>query len=195
MGGAMGILMADAERDRVERLVLTSLCLFTSQAQRRLFKVVVTAFRVSLALRKTPLAKAPFFAERMASRYFHQPPEDPKWVKQLYEDFLGLDGASAIACASGAIEPAIDEAAARLQAPTLMIVCRQDDLMPMLNVEHTASLIPDCRVHWMDGSGHLPMLERPDEYVQLLQEFLARLRLRPTSHGRLALRRSRRGPG
>lgn len=173
MGGAMGLMLADARRERVERLVLTSLCLFVTDAERHFFKLITRAFRVALALRKTPIARVPFFADKMASRYFYRPPADPGHVKQLYQDFLGLDGPSAIACALGAIDRAIDEAAARVQAPTLMIVCRQDDLMPVANVEHTANLIPDCRIHWLDESGHLPMLERPGEYVRLLRDFLA----------------------
>ncbi|MBK1732610.1 alpha/beta fold hydrolase [Thiococcus pfennigii] len=172
MGGAMGILVADAERERVDRLVLTSLCLFTSDAQRKFFKVVALAFRLSLGLRKTPLARAPFFAERMAARYFHRLPPERELIDRLYQDFLELDAASANACAAGATDPLIDVAAARLQAPTLLIACRQDDLMPVANVQFTGNLIPQCAVHWMDGSGHLPMLERPEEYVRVLRAFL-----------------------
>lgn len=172
MGGAMGILVADAQRERVDRLVLTSLCLFTSDAQRQFFKFVALIFRLSLGLRGIPIARAPFFANRMAARYFHRVPPERELVDQLYQDFLELDAASANACAAGAVDPAIDEAAARIQAPTLLIACRQDDLMPMANVEFTASLIPQCEVHWMDQSGHLPMLERPDEYARLLRSFL-----------------------
>lgn len=172
MGGAMGILLADWEGQRVERLVLTSLCLFTSDAERQFFKVLVRTFRVMMGLRKTPLAALSLFEKMMTSRYFYRIPPQTELVSQLYQDFLRLDGPSAIACAAGAIDPAIDLAAARVQAPTLLLVCRQDRLMPVHNVNFTANQIPRCQVHWMEGSGHLPMLERPSEYVRLLRDFL-----------------------
>ncbi len=174
MGGAMGILLSDWEPERIARLVLTSLCLFTSNTERQFFRTLTQTFRITMALRKTPLAEIPLFAKAMTSRYFYRMPARTDLVRQLYRDFLELDAASAISCAAGAVDPEIDLAASRLVAPTLLIVCRQDRLMPIHNVNFTARLIPRCDVHWLEGSGHLPMLERPDEYVGLLRGFLER---------------------
>lgn len=172
MGGAMGLLLADAAGARVERLVLTSLCLFASEAEKRAFRVLSKGFRLWLRLRKTPLAALPLFSKAMTSRYFYRVPPERDLVDGLYRDFLELDEASAIACAAGATDAAIDRAAARIQVPTLIIVCRQDALMPVTNVDYTARQIQGSRVRWIDRSGHLPMLERPDEYVRLLRGFL-----------------------
>jgi len=172
MGGAMGLLLADAAGERVERLVLTSLCLFASRAEKRTFRILSKGFRIWLRLRKTPLAALPLFSKAMTSRYFYRMPRELDLVDGLYRDFLELDEASAIACAAGATDAAIDRAATRIRVPTLIIVCRQDGLMPVGNVDYTARQIPGSCVRWMDGSGHLPMLERPDEYVRLLRGFL-----------------------
>jgi 3-oxoadipate enol-lactonase len=39
-------------------------------------------------------------------------------------------------------------------------------------VRETADLILGSRFHLIRGAGHLPMVEKPGEYVQVLTEFL-----------------------
>ncbi|HEX5690299.1 MAG TPA: alpha/beta fold hydrolase, partial [Roseiflexaceae bacterium] len=72
-----------------------------------------------------------------------------------------------------AVSDAIPEAARRIQTPTLLIAAREDQSMPPVNVEYTATVIPNARIRWIDRSGHLPMVERPDEYAAALGEFLS----------------------
>ncbi|MEY6432631.1 alpha/beta hydrolase [Thioalkalicoccus limnaeus] len=172
MGAAMALLVAERCPERVERLVLTSLCLFTSEAEKRLFRLISLGFSLSLGVRRLSFAKSRWFGNRLASRYFHRPPADPSVIDQIHRDFLALDAASAVACARGATDHAIDRAAALVRAPTLLIAGRQDDLMPIANVGYTARTIVGCQVQWVDRCGHLPMVERPGEYLGILRGFL-----------------------
>jgi len=108
----------------------------------------------------------------MANRYFYRLPKDNKLVEQGFIDYLELDAATAVACAKNATDPAIEAAGANVQAPTLLIACRQDQVMPVANVDYTAKVIPDCQVHWIDKCGHLPMVEKPQEYLAIVRDFL-----------------------
>ncbi|WP_417211717.1 alpha/beta fold hydrolase [Antarctobacter sp.] len=60
--------------------------------------------------------------------------------------------------------------AARL--PALVLCGRDDALCPVERHEHMASLIPDARLHIVEGAGHLPTLEQPEVTSRALRLWL-----------------------
>ena len=62
-----------------------------------------------------------------------------------------------------------------IKAPTLVIVGEQDLLTPPWVAHEVAGRIPAALLEIMtgDGSSHLVPLERPDEFNQLVMDFLA----------------------
>lgn len=172
MGGAMALLLADRLPAQVERVVLTSLCFFLTETQEQIYKAAMFLFKLSLPFRAKWMVNVPFASQMMATRYFYRIPKDEAVLRQGLLDYLELDAATAVACADDATDSAIPEAGARLQAPALLIACRQDQVMPIENVDYTLSVIPNCDVRWIDQCGHLPMVEKPQEYLAILQEFI-----------------------
>ncbi len=69
-------------------------------------------------------------------------------------------------------EPSAAERLAEVAAPTLIVVGSEDveDIHAM--AEHLAARIPGARLAKVEGAGHLPSLERPDELNRLLLDFL-----------------------
>lgn len=63
-----------------------------------------------------------------------------------------------------------------IQAPTLVVVGSEDRLTPAFHSEYLARSIPKARLAIIDGSGHIPHLERPREFLRIVTEFLARAR-------------------
>jgi 3-oxoadipate enol-lactonase len=61
---------------------------------------------------------------------------------------------------------------AEVSAPTLVVVGTEDldDIKQM--AERLVAEIPDARLETIEGAGHLPSLERPDELNRLLLDFL-----------------------
>lgn len=61
-----------------------------------------------------------------------------------------------------------------IQAPTLVLVGSEDRLTPAFHSEYLARSIPKARLAVIDGSGHIPHLERPREFLKTVREFLTR---------------------
>jgi len=172
MGGAMTLLLAEKMPERIERIVLTSLTFFRNALQEQQYRMAMRVFRVMMRFRPNWLADVPGVANMMAKQYFHQVPDDPAVLREGLLDYLQLDGRTAKACADDATHTAIPRAGANVNVPVLLVAARQDNMMPMENVDHTAGIIPDCTVVYMDDCGHLPMVEKTGEYLAILREFL-----------------------
>jgi pimeloyl-ACP methyl ester carboxylesterase len=60
-----------------------------------------------------------------------------------------------------------------LSAPTLVLAGGRDPIVPLVNSQIFARLIPDCRRHVVPGGGHLFMLDQPDDVGPVIEAFLA----------------------
>jgi dipeptidyl aminopeptidase/acylaminoacyl peptidase len=60
----------------------------------------------------------------------------------------------------------------RIKAPTLVLHGEDDLFAPVVNATLLAGRIPGARLETIEGAGHLPSLERPDELNRLLLGFL-----------------------
>ena len=60
----------------------------------------------------------------------------------------------------------------RIQAPTLIIWGESDGLVPVSYAEDFRSRIKDSRVAILKECSHMPMFEKPDDFVGLITEFL-----------------------
>jgi pimeloyl-ACP methyl ester carboxylesterase len=56
--------------------------------------------------------------------------------------------------------------------PTLVVWGRQDAIIPLDVCERYARAIPGATARVLDRCGHLPEMERPDEFVQVVRDFL-----------------------
>jgi pimeloyl-ACP methyl ester carboxylesterase len=62
----------------------------------------------------------------------------------------------------------------QVTAPTLIIHGRQDRLVHVTAARDAADLRPDWEYVELDGSGHIPQMETPAEFLAALQDWLAR---------------------
>jgi pimeloyl-ACP methyl ester carboxylesterase len=62
----------------------------------------------------------------------------------------------------------------RVKSPTLVVWGRQDRLVPLAHGEAYRNAIREAELKVIDRCGHSPQLERPAEFVMLVEEFLTR---------------------
>ena len=60
-----------------------------------------------------------------------------------------------------------------ISCPTLIIWGRNDEIVPVEDALEYERLIPDARRAIFEDTGHVPMLERPGRFNELVEEFLA----------------------
>jgi pimeloyl-ACP methyl ester carboxylesterase len=57
---------------------------------------------------------------------------------------------------------------AGIDVPTLVVHGRQDAVVDPRAAQYAMDKIPGAAGHWLDGVGHLPFLERPEEFDTLV---------------------------
>jgi esterase len=70
-------------------------------------------------------------------------------------------------------DPAWWEELPRISVPTLIIGGGPTSHVPQERLAEAAALIPNCRLVTITGAGHVIHLTRPEEYLAILQDFLA----------------------
>lgn len=106
--------------------------------------------------------------ERWFSRAFRAGPDLQLWrnmlVRQPDDGYAG--------CSAAISGTDFYSTTAELRLPTLGIAGDEDGATPPDLVRETVDLIPGSQFQLIRRAGHLPCVERPDEYARILNDFL-----------------------
>lgn len=76
------------------------------------------------------------------------------------------------AMSAGPDAAAPERAAPQIEVPTLLLWCRDDQVVDVAAADRYAALIPRVERVLLDGCNHMPMMERPQATVGALRRFL-----------------------
>ncbi|MBY0478102.1 MAG: alpha/beta hydrolase [Chitinophagaceae bacterium] len=80
-----------------------------------------------------------------------------------------------IALAKSAIRNNLGDELQEIKIPTLLIWGNNDSITPPFVGKEFNRLIPNSELHLIDKCGHAPMMERPDEFNEILNGFITKL--------------------
>ncbi|WP_417720323.1 3-oxoadipate enol-lactonase [Salipiger sp.] len=106
--------------------------------------------------------------ERWFAKPFHATDEFPAWKYMLER----TDKAGYIGCCHAIAGADFITPTSGLRLPALGIAGSEDGSTPPDLVRETIELIPGSDFRLIRGAGHLPCVEKPDEYAELLTAFL-----------------------
>ena len=169
MGGKIGMTYAAVYPDQVERMVLVDI-----------------GGEGTGAPSGDPMKSRP--------EVFNNPDEIEKWLRQFdrfarisheamqivlqtgFQQLVNEQWVSSIAnpliYQERPTQPAVYEMLRKIQCPTLLIHCLLSDLMGSEIAEKTRTAIPECELVQLN-SGHLPHLERPEEFINVVKKFVS----------------------
>ena len=77
-----------------------------------------------------------------------------------------------LALAKSAIRHNMAKELPKMKAPTAIIWGEDDSVTPPNVAEEFNQLLPDSNLYWIEKCGHAPMMEHPDRFNEILEEWL-----------------------
>jgi pimeloyl-ACP methyl ester carboxylesterase len=176
MGGFIAAEATIAHPSRVEKLVLVSAAglvrvgnrqLYALERAARLFHPLTAAFLA----RREHLVRRPKLRKRMLYGVVRHPAQIAPEL--AYEVASGAGKPGFLDALNAIVNYEFRDRLPSISVPTLIIWGRNDRVVPVAGADEYAELIPNARRVIFEDTGHLPMLERPGRFNQLVEEFLA----------------------
>src|SRR5574341_1388379 len=170
-GGALSLHLALRHPERVAAIVALDSSAEAQPRYRRLKYGLLVAIlrRFGMTHWLTRSQIAPLMFSRQTLR------EHPDLVEEFVQRAMALPrdaitrGAQAVAIDA----PGVLGRLGAIHVPVLIMCGSEDRGYPPAFSEHMASAIPGARLEWIEGAGHLSVLERPDEVNRFLVPFVA----------------------
>jgi pimeloyl-ACP methyl ester carboxylesterase len=180
MGGFIGAELAIAFPQRVERLVLVSAAGISTHAPRgsaqavpvlrRLERILMASAAWAASVSDTTMRRARLRDAALGVVIRH-PARLPAALAA--EQVRGAGKPGFIQALESIIDYEIRERLSKIACPTLIVWGERDRLINVRDADVFAELIPNSRKVVFEDTGHMSMLERPQEFNSLLEDFLA----------------------
>jgi len=105
---------------------------------------------------------------------------DPKVAtKELVDEVFDIvsdrgKALSTIYMARSAMKDNLRQSIPKITIPSLLIWGKQDNITPPSVADEFESLLPDAELAWIDKCGHAPMMEHPENFIAILEQFLTK---------------------
>ena len=91
---------------------------------------------------------------------------------QASDDFIDRVAANILGIREGLVAD-FSALLKKIKTPILVIWGRQDCILPVAEGEASVETMADVRLHVMDRAGHLPQIDKPEEFNATVLHFLS----------------------
>jgi pimeloyl-ACP methyl ester carboxylesterase len=193
MGGFIAAEIGIGHADFVRRIVLCSAAGISITNLRR--RPVLTTARTTAALtnfvlaRRESLVKRPALRRALLAYVFRHPTLIASDL--AYNLMSGAGSPGFIPALDALTDYDFRDRLGDIKVPVLLVWGEEDNLVPVKDADEFERLIPESEKVVFEDTGHVPMLERPSTFNDLVVDFLERER---STDGRSARRRSGSSP-
>jgi pimeloyl-ACP methyl ester carboxylesterase len=180
MGGFISAELAIAYPQRVERLVLVSAAGISTYDNRGALRAlpvlqraerILTAYTAWMASKSDTVARRARLRDATLNVVTRHPSRLPAALAA--EQLRGSGKPGFMQALEANLNYDFRERLPEIACPTLIVWGKDDRLITARDAQVFAELIPDSRVVMYADTGHLSMLERPEAFNALLEEFLS----------------------
>jgi pimeloyl-ACP methyl ester carboxylesterase len=175
MGGFIAAEIGLGSPDFARKIVLCSAAGISITNLKR--RPVLTAARITAAVTNVVLARAEAMAKRPGLRHaalayvFRHPSRIAPDL--AYQVMQGTGKSGFIDALDALTDYDFRDRLDDVKVPVLLIWGEDDNLVPVEDADEFERLIPDARKVILDDTGHVPMLERPATFNDLVADFLS----------------------
>ncbi len=188
-GGGVAMQLAYQHPHLVERLVLAGSGGLGREVSWLLRLLTLPGFEyvMPIAFPKPIVDRATDVGRQLNRRNIRSPRLSEMW--RAYSSLAGATNRQAfVRTMRGVIEPtgqtvnASDRLYLAAHIPTMIVWGENDGIIPVAHAYAAHELIPTSRLEVMPGVGHFPHVEEPEEFAELLIDFLATTKPASTRH-------------
>ena len=100
---------------------------------------------------------------------------DLKISNEIYEIVNSRKALHILSLAKSTIRNNLEKELCKIKVPCCLVWGRQDIVTPLEVAEDFKRLIPHASLHWIDKCGHVPMLETPDKFNEVIDSFMGNI--------------------
>lgn len=113
------------------------------------------------------------YIREKASEVFHNLPVMESMVDEIFNILANRSQlAQLVRLARASKETMMDEHLAHITVPSLIVWGDNDQITPKEVAIKFESLLPNAQLRWIDECGHVPMMEQPQAFANILNEFI-----------------------
>ena len=117
-----------------------------------------------------------FIKKKIESTFYDPKTSSKELVDEVFSTVNDRNkGLRIIMTAKSAVRHNLGHKLDGIKAPTLLIWGNQDTITPPFVGEQFKELIADSELHLIDKCAHAPMMEQPEEFNALMDDFLMRV--------------------
>ncbi|MFC5283070.1 alpha/beta fold hydrolase [Pedobacter alpinus] len=162
LGGHVGLIYTLAHQEYVKSLVLTG--------SSGLYE---NAFGGSFPKREN----YDFIKEKVEFTFFHPETATKELVDEVFETVNDRHKVIRIlAMAKSAIRHNMGKDLSKIKVPVALIWGKNDKITPPEVAVEFNQLLPDSELSWIDECGHAPMMEHPEQFNEILEKFLLKIK-------------------